>query len=94
VGLLPLEDDEADALLASLPEGEKFATWHLVRPGGRISSRGEAGVDLLNALGYELPARAASQLDGPIDWLYRLVSENRDRLGPLVPDGAAPRRFP
>jgi predicted DCC family thiol-disulfide oxidoreductase YuxK len=94
IALLPLEDHEAEALLASLPEQERFASWHIAQPGGRISSRGGAGVDLLDALGYKLPARAASRLDGSIEWLYRLVSENRDKLGHLVPDGPAPRRFP
>jgi len=28
------------------------------------------------------------------DALYRLVADHRDVLGPLVPDGPAPRRFP
>jgi hypothetical protein len=28
------------------------------------------------------------------DALYRTVSERRDLLGRLVPDGPAPRRFP
>ena len=94
VGLLPLEDDAADALLASLREEDKLASWHLVQPGGRISSRGNAGVDLLAALGHERPARAASRIEGSVERLYRLVAENRDRLGRLVPDGPAPRRFP
>jgi hypothetical protein len=94
VALLPLEDDEADALLAPLPEEERFASWHLVRPGGQISSRGSAGVGLMSALGYELPARAASRPEGSVEWLYRLVSENRDKLGRFVPDRPGPRRFP
>ena len=94
MGLLPLEDDAADALVASLPEEEKLASWHLVRPPGRISSRGAAGVDLLDTLGYERAARAASRIEGSIESFYRLVAENRDRLGRLVPDGPAPRRFP
>jgi len=28
------------------------------------------------------------------DALYALVARNRDRLGRIVPDGAAPRRYP
>jgi hypothetical protein len=28
------------------------------------------------------------------DALYRLVARHRERLGRLVPDGPAPRRFP
>lgn len=26
--------------------------------------------------------------------LYRLIARHRDRLGRIVPDGAAPRRYP
>jgi hypothetical protein len=39
-------------------------------------------------------AATASRLEGPLDAVYDLVAGQRDRLGPLVPDGAAPRRFP
>jgi hypothetical protein len=94
VGLLPLSDDAADALLASLPEREKFASWHLVRPGGQISSRGAAGIDLLQVLGFDRLARGASKLEGPIERLYGLLAEHRDKLGQVSPEGPAPRRFP
>jgi hypothetical protein len=94
VGLLPLADDAADALLASLPEREKFASWHLVQPGGLISSRGGAAVDLLDALGYGRLAASASRVEGPIERLYGFVARHRDTLGRLVPDGPVPRRFP
>ena len=34
-------------------------------------------------------------LRGPVpDALYRLVARHRELLGRLVPDGAAPRRYP
>jgi predicted DCC family thiol-disulfide oxidoreductase YuxK len=94
VALLPLEDEAAEALVNPLPERERFASWHLVRSGGQISSRGAAGVDLLRALGYARPARAAARIERVIERLYELVAEHRDELGRFVPDGPAPRRFP
>jgi hypothetical protein len=91
---LPLEDEEAAALIAPLAEHERLASWHLVRPDGRISSRGVAGVELADVLGFERLAGAGSRLGGSIERLYRLVAEHRDELGRVVPDGPAPRRFP
>ena len=80
--------------MAPLPERERFASWHLVWPDGRISSRGAAGIELLEALGHPGLARTAAHAAGPIERLYGLVADNRDRLGRLAPDGPAPRRFP
>jgi hypothetical protein len=81
-------------LVAPLPEAGRFASWHLVRPDGRISSRGEAGLDLLDALGQSALARVAARVATPIERLYDAVAAHRDKLGQLVPDGPAPRRFP
>ena len=81
-------------LVAPLAEDERYASWHLVRQDGSISSRGAAGIDLLDALGPARAARAAQRLEGPVERLYSLVAEHRDKLGHLVPDGPAPRRFP
>jgi hypothetical protein len=94
VALLPLGDEAARGLLESLPEQERLASWHFVRPDEATSSRGAAGIDLLHALGHRHVAGAASRLEGPIERLYTLVAGHRDRLGHLVPDGPAPRRFP
>ena len=92
--MLPLEDDAAGELVAPLPEGEHYASWHLVRPDGTVSSRGAAGIDLLDALGLPRVARALSRVERPLERLYSLVAEHRDKLGRFVPDGPAPRRFP
>jgi hypothetical protein len=81
-------------LLAPLPEDERFASWHLVQPNGRRSSRGAAGIDLLEALGHPGMSRAASRVAGPIERLYALVADNRDKLGGFAPDGPGPRRYP
>jgi predicted DCC family thiol-disulfide oxidoreductase YuxK len=94
IGLLPLADEAAGPLLADLPEEERLASWHLVRPGGRVASRGAAGTELLEALGYKRVARAAGHGEPLAERAYALVADHRDRLGPLVPDGPAPRRFP
>jgi predicted DCC family thiol-disulfide oxidoreductase YuxK len=94
IALLPLQDADAAPLVADLPEQERRASWHLVRPGGRIVSRGAAGIELLEALGHEFPARAAGRAAPLVERAYSLVAGNRDRLGPLVPNGPAPRRYP
>lgn len=92
--MLPLEDPAAEELLAPLSEADRFASWHLVRPSGLIASRGEAGIELLDALGRAEVAQAAARVSGPIERLYGFVAQHRDKLGPFVPDGPAPRRFP
>jgi len=92
--LLPLEDAAAGPLLEPLPEEERFASWHLVRPDRPVASRGAAGVDLLEALGYPRASGAAAHAVGPVERLYGLVARHRDKLGHLVPDGSAPRRYP
>jgi predicted DCC family thiol-disulfide oxidoreductase YuxK len=94
IALLPLADEAADPLLATMPEVERLGSWHLVRTGGRIASRGAAGIELLEALGHERPARAAGRAEPLAERAYTLVARNRDRLGALVPNGPAPRRFP
>jgi hypothetical protein len=91
---LPLEDPAADEVIAFLPQAERLASWHLARPGGRFSSRGAAGIDLLDALGFSSLSRAAVHASGPIERLYDVVAERRDKLGRFVPEGPAPRRFP
>ena len=38
--------------------------------------------------------RADGSIRSPSSAPYRLVARNRHRLGPLVPDGPGPRRYP
>jgi hypothetical protein len=92
--LLPLDDEAAAKLLEPLPEEERLASWHVVRAGSAVSSRGAAGIDLLHALGLLRLASAADHAEGAIESAYGFVARNRDRLGTWVPDGPAPRRFP
>jgi predicted DCC family thiol-disulfide oxidoreductase YuxK len=94
VALLPLADEAAEPLVSTLPENERFGSWHLVRPGGRVSSRGAAGTDLLATLGHERVAWAARSAEPLAERAYALVAGHRDKLGRFVPNGPAPRRFP
>jgi predicted DCC family thiol-disulfide oxidoreductase YuxK len=87
-----LQDAEADRLLGHLTEEERMASWHLVTPDGRIVSAGAAAAPLLRLLpgGRSLAALAAA-LPGATERAYRLVADNRGRVGPLVTAGAAAR---
>jgi hypothetical protein len=67
--VLPLDDREADPLLASLPEQERFASWRLVRTDGSILGRALVGGRVPDAL-YRLVANNRELLgrfvpDGP-----------------------------
>jgi hypothetical protein len=96
--LLPLADQEADRLLASVPEEARDECWWLVlRDGTPLPGDGGGGVALFaevrltRPLGRVLRAFRASPL---VDAVDKLVSRHRGRLGRLVPDGPAPRRYP
>ena len=91
---MPLADDASAELLGPLSEEERFASWHLVRRGGRIASRGAAGAELLEALGHERLARALRGAGPVVECAYSAVAGSRHVLGRLMPGGPAPRRFP
>ena len=98
LALLSLGDHEAPGLLAAVPEQARDERWWLVRRDGTVVP-GDAGggVELLTGLrltrpiGHVLERLGASPV---VDALDRLVSSRRGRLGRLVRDGPAPRRFP
>jgi len=77
-----------------MPDQERRASWHLVHPDGRYTSRGGGGIDLLAALGYSRASVAAARWSGSVERAYTFVSTHRDTLGRFVPYGPAPRRFP
>jgi hypothetical protein len=98
LALLPLADDEANRLLASVPEGARAECWWLVlRDGTPVAGDSGGGLALFaelrltRLLGSVLRALRASAL---IDALDKLVARHRTRLGRLVPEGPAPRRYP
>ena len=85
LALLPLGDAEAEPLLAEVPAGERLSSLRLAEPDGRLLSRGAA------------VKAAAAHLGIPpvgLDRAYDAIAGRRGRLGRLVPDGSAPRRFP
>jgi hypothetical protein len=98
LALLPLEDEAAAEVLASVPEDTRAECWWLVLSDG-TPVRGDhgAGVVVLaelratRPLGVVLRRLRASLL---VDAIDRIASRYRRRLGRLVPDGPAPRRYP
>ena len=95
---MPLADDEAGRLLAGIPEESRTECWWLVlRDGTPVPGNDGGGiavfaeVRLTRPLGRALRALRAGAL---LDALDRLVSRHLGRLGRLVPDGPAPRRYP
>jgi predicted DCC family thiol-disulfide oxidoreductase YuxK len=96
LALLPLQDPESEPLLASLDAGRRLETWRLARPDGSLTGYGAGVPELLAATrrGRLLGRLLRLLPSGVLDAGYRLVARNRRRLGRLVPDGPAPRRFP
>jgi len=96
LALLPLQDAVASTLLAALAEGERLDTWRMVRPDGSLTGYGSGIPDLLETMGLTRPAgRLLRRVPaGALDALYRVAARNRGALGRLIPDGAAPRRYP
>ncbi|MBA2742421.1 MAG: DUF393 domain-containing protein [Actinobacteria bacterium] len=95
LALLPLSSEEAAPLLEPLPETERFSSWRLAEPDGTLSGRGSGARGVLRAIGLDSAARLVEALpDAMLESTYDVVARNRGRLGRLVPDGPAPRRFP
>jgi len=96
--LVPLDDEIASRLLADVPAEQRGECWWLVlRDGTPVPGNHGGGVALFlelrrtRSLGRLLRGARAS---GVVDAADRLVSRYRGRLGRLVPDGEAPRRYP
>jgi predicted DCC family thiol-disulfide oxidoreductase YuxK len=83
---------EADALLADMAPDERAASWHLVSPGGRRWSAGEAAPPLLRLLpGGRAPAALIARFPRLTERGYRWVAGHRSWFGKLVPDSAKAR---
>jgi predicted DCC family thiol-disulfide oxidoreductase YuxK len=98
LAFLPLADPQAEPLLAEVPPDVRNGRWWLVlRDGTPLPGDGGAGVAALHELRLThrlgpllRSVRAAALVDG----FDALVSRHRTRLGRVVPDGEAPRRYP
>ena len=96
--MVPLDDEIANLLLADVPGEQRGECWWLVlRDGTPVPGDHGGGVALFlelrrtRILGRFLRGTGAS---GLVDAADRLVSRYRGRLGRLVRDGEAPRRYP
>lgn len=84
--------EEADALLADLDLAERAASWHLVSPGGRRWSAGEAAPPLLRLLpGGRAPAALLARFPRATERAYRWVADHRSQLGRPIPARAKAR---
>ncbi len=95
---MPLADVESDRLLGSIPVESRTDCWWLVlRDGTPVPGDDGGPVAVLTelratrALGRVLEALHAGVL---LDAFDRFASRHRGRLGRIVPDGPAPRRYP
>jgi predicted DCC family thiol-disulfide oxidoreductase YuxK len=87
-----IQSEEADRLLAGMPEEERLASWHLVDADGRVRSAGAAFPELLRLLPAGGPLAAlTARAPSATDRAYRWVAGNRSRWGKLVTDGAKRR---
>ena len=87
-----IQDPRGAELLADLGPEERLDSAHLVTPDGRRRSAGAiAGPALRLIPGGGPLAALAERLPGATERCYRLVANNRSRLGRLVSDGAKRR---
>jgi predicted DCC family thiol-disulfide oxidoreductase YuxK len=87
-----LQSKEAEQLLAGMPEGTRFASWHLVDPGGELRSAGAGIAPLLRLLPGGRPLAAiAAGTPSAMERGYRWIAGHRSLWGKLVTDGAKRR---
>ena len=87
-----IQSEEADRLLAGMPEEERLGSWHLVDGKGTVRSAGDAFPGLFRLLPGGAPfAGLTSRAPRATDRAYRWVAGNRSRWGKLVTDGAKRR---
>ena len=82
---VPIQSEEGQRLLASIPEERRLDSWHLVEPSGEVRSAGVAAAPLFGTLPGGRPlAAAARAFPGATERAYRTVAGNRDRLARLL----------
>jgi predicted DCC family thiol-disulfide oxidoreductase YuxK len=82
-----LGTEEANTMLAGIPESEQWASWHLVLSGDTVWSGGAAFSPLFRMLpaGAAL-ARIAERFPGASERGYRWVADHRSAFGKPTPD--------
>ncbi len=79
-----IQSDEGQRLLTEVPPEVRLDSFHLVTPGGKVLSAGDAAAPLARLLpGGSLPARAFARYPGPTESAYRWVARNRSTFGRL-----------
>jgi predicted DCC family thiol-disulfide oxidoreductase YuxK len=87
-----IQSEEAERLLAGMPEEQRLASWHLVDGDGTVRSAGAAFPGLFRLLPGGAPlAGLTSRIPTATDRAYRWVAGNRSRWGKLVTDVAKRR---
>jgi predicted DCC family thiol-disulfide oxidoreductase YuxK len=82
---VPIQSEEGERLLVSLPRWEWLESWHLVKPDGSVHSAGAGAEPLFEVLPFGKPfALFARTFPALTDWGYRQVAGNRSRLAKLV----------
>ncbi|HSD23703.1 MAG TPA: DCC1-like thiol-disulfide oxidoreductase family protein [Solirubrobacterales bacterium] len=89
---IAIQSEEADELLAGMPEERRLASWHLIDGDGTVRSAGDAFPGLFRRLPGGAPfAALTARAPRATDRAYRWVAGNRTRWGKLVTDGAKRR---
>jgi predicted DCC family thiol-disulfide oxidoreductase YuxK len=87
-----IQSEEAERLLAGMPEEQRLASWHLVDGDGTVRSAGAAFPGLFRLLPGGAPfAALTSRAPRATNRAYRWVAGNRSRWGKLVTDAAKRR---
>jgi predicted DCC family thiol-disulfide oxidoreductase YuxK len=87
-----LQDERAPALLGTLEEEQRMASWHLVAPDGSVASAGAAAPGLLRLLpAGGPPATLAERFPAVVERAYAWVARNRGRLGRRLGERALAR---
>jgi predicted DCC family thiol-disulfide oxidoreductase YuxK len=82
---VPIQSEEGQRLLASVPEEMRLDSWHIVGPSGEVRSAGSGAAPLFDLLPAGKPlAATARTFPGVTERAYRAVAGNRDRLARLL----------
>lgn len=79
---VPIQSDEGQRMLAGVPSEARLASWHLVTADGEVRSGAAGFPGLFDRLPAGAPiGRLTGLLQGPSALGYRLLVDNRTRLG-------------